>query len=119
MNNEDRRTLDISGGTGMPLETLDWHGTALKQEPPIPIEFRKSGEWVMRITADHRIEVNESITVTEAAQTVLEALQTFMQPKPWVSLTYEEIRHIALNTSISGTNFARAVEAKLKEKNHD
>lgn len=37
------------------------------------------GEWVMRITADRRIEVNENVTVTEAAQAVLDALQTLMK----------------------------------------
>ena len=43
------------------------------------IEFSKSGEWVVRITADRRIEVNDDVTVTEAAQTVLEALQTLLE----------------------------------------
>ena len=38
---------------------------------------------------------------------------------PWVSLTDDEIKQIALDTPISGTNFARAIEEKLKEKNHD
>jgi hypothetical protein len=31
--------------------------------------------WVMRITADRRIEVNEGVEVTEAAQKVLDAMQ--------------------------------------------
>jgi len=43
---------------------------------------------------------------------------TSPQPsKPWVGLTDEEIIQIALETPIGGTNFARAIEAKLKEKN--
>jgi hypothetical protein len=31
--------------------------------------------WVMKITADRRIEVNEDVEVTEAAKKVLEAMQ--------------------------------------------
>jgi len=36
----------------------------------------------------------------------------------WVGLTEEEIRQIALDTPVEGVNFARAIEAKLKEKNN-
>ena len=52
------------------------------------IEFLKSGEWVMRITADRRIEVNEDVTVTESAQAVLEAVQKLLEqqvePVAWM-----------------------------------
>lgn len=34
--------------------------------------------WVMKITADRRIEVNEDVEVTEAAKKVLEAMQTML-----------------------------------------
>ena len=37
--------------------------------------------------------------------------------REWVGLTDEGIHQIAINTPIGGTNFARAIEAKLKEKN--
>ena len=37
-------------------------------------------DWVMRITADRRIEVNEGVEVTEAAQNVLDALQNLLKP---------------------------------------
>lgn len=37
-------------------------------------------DWVMRITADRRIEVNESVEVTETAQKVLDALQNLLKP---------------------------------------
>ena len=37
-------------------------------------------DWVMRITADRRIEVNEDVEVTEAAQKVLDALQNLLKP---------------------------------------
>ena len=43
------------------------------------IEFSQPGKWVMRITADRRIEVNEDVTLTEAAQTVLEAVQKLLE----------------------------------------
>jgi predicted RNA binding protein with dsRBD fold (UPF0201 family) len=35
----------------------------------------------MRITADRRIEVNEDVDVTEAAQAVLDALQHMLTPR--------------------------------------
>ncbi len=38
--------------------------------------------WVMRITADRRIEVNEDVDVTEAAQKVLDAMQHLLKPAP-------------------------------------
>jgi hypothetical protein len=44
------------------------------------ITFRTSSDWVMRITADRRIEVNEGVEVTEAAKKVLEALQWMLKP---------------------------------------
>jgi hypothetical protein len=43
---------------------------------PNTIEFHAhENTWVMRITADKRIEVNEGVDVTEAAQKVLQAMQ--------------------------------------------
>jgi hypothetical protein len=47
------------------------------------LEFRHTSvtnEWVMRITADRRIEVNEDVEVTEAAKKVLEAMQHLLTP---------------------------------------
>jgi len=38
------------------------------------ITFYHPSGWVMRITADKQIEVNEGVEVTEAAQAVLDAL---------------------------------------------
>jgi hypothetical protein len=37
--------------------------------------------------------------------------------REWVGLTDDEIYQIGLDTPIGATNFARAIEAKLKEKN--
>ena len=50
------------------------------------IEFRTQtnqiqDSWVMRITSDRRIEVNEDVEVTEAAHKVLEALQHMLTPQ--------------------------------------
>jgi len=39
--------------------------------------------------------------------------------RPWVGLTDEEISDIAINNSPMVHEFARAVQAKLKEKNND
>jgi hypothetical protein len=44
------------------------------------ITFRTSSDWVMRITADRRIEVNEGVEVTEAAKKVLETMQWMLKP---------------------------------------
>jgi len=43
---------------------------------PNTIAFHSNNvDWVMRITADRRIEVNEGVEVTEAARQVLDAMQ--------------------------------------------
>ena len=92
------------------------------------IEFRtthnEAPKWVMKITADRRIEVNEDVEVTEAAKKVLEAMQYLLaQQRTWVSLTDEEITelHHEIKVRLMGTyktdDIYRAIEAKLKEKN--
>ena len=50
-----------------------------KQQPPSTISFHSMNtEWVMRITADRRIEVAEGVDVTEAARLVLDAMQSML-----------------------------------------
>jgi hypothetical protein len=88
---------------------------------PNSIEFIDTGRWVMRITADRRIEVNEGVDVSEAAQKVLDAMQGLLTPqRTWVGLTDEEITSVANNSHpLNGVrSFARAIEAKIKEKNN-
>lgn len=67
----------------------DWGGgfqakramAADKLQEPNTITFStSSADWVMRITADRRIEVNEGVEVTETAQKVLEAMQWMLKP---------------------------------------
>jgi predicted RNA binding protein with dsRBD fold (UPF0201 family) len=87
---------------------------------PNTIEFRKQDNtWVMHITADRRIEVNEDVEVTEAAKKVLEAMQWMLdkQKRTWVNLTNEEIGEIYRVGWANNMELARAIEAKLKEKN--
>jgi hypothetical protein len=95
---------------------------------PNTIEFKTTSNtlmdgWVMRITADRRIEVNEDVNVTEAAKKVLEAMQWMLdkQKRTWVGLTDEEIVLIVAECAAShqhtDIHFAKAIEAKLKEKN--
>jgi hypothetical protein len=50
------------------------------QEPNTITFSTSSADWVMRITADRRIEVNEGVEVTEAAQKVLEAMRWMLKP---------------------------------------
>ncbi len=101
---------------------------------PNTIEFKTTSNtlmdgWVMRITADRRIEVNEDVDVDEAAKKVLEAMQLMLdnQKRTWVGLTDEEIEVIEVLRAPpvhpdfvdcdDWVEFARAIEAKLKEKN--
>jgi hypothetical protein len=95
---------------------------------PNTIEFKTTSNtlmdgWVMRITADRRIEVNEDVDVNEAAKKVLEAMQLMLdnQKRTWVGLTDEEIVLIVAECAAShqhtDIHFARAIEAKLKQKN--
>jgi len=106
---------------------------------PNTIEFQTTGidtgRWVMRITADRRIEVNEDVEVTEAAQKVLEAMRYLLlqQKRTWVGLTADEMLEClkavdaatAVNLLMSQYEmpptfkvYAEAIEAKLKEKNN-
>jgi hypothetical protein len=84
------------------------------------IEFRDANvtnSWVMRITADRRIEVNEDVEVTESAKKVLEAIQHLLPQRTWVGLTGEELHEIIEHGHCRG-DVVRATEAKLKEKNN-
>ena len=94
---------------------------------PNTIEFKTTSNtlmdgWVMRITADRRIEVNEDVDVTEAAKKVLEAMQLMLdnQKRTWVGLTDEEIEQGCKESWVTEQAWQSAVwwaEAKLKEKN--
>jgi predicted RNA binding protein with dsRBD fold (UPF0201 family) len=90
---------------------------------PNTIEFRSTSDntWVMRITADRRIEVNEDVEVTEAAKKVLDAMQHLLTPqRTWIGLTDEEILSISnenyINNKGSRIEFARAILRKAQEK---
>jgi hypothetical protein len=51
---------------------------------------------------------------------LIEAVQAKLEPRPWVGLTEQEQGSIMEDLNACGTNlyhFARAIEAKLKEKN--
>jgi hypothetical protein len=89
---------------------------------PNTIEFKTTNNtlmdgWVMRITADRRIEVNEDVEVTEAAKKVLEAMQLMLdkQKCAWVGLTDED--EIDWEEGGNLKDLVKAIEAKLKEKN--
>ena len=90
---------------------------------PNTIEFRSTSDntWVMRITADRKIEVNEDVDVTFAAQKVLDAMQYLLKAqRTWVGLTDEDRLRLWLKTEAEDVDryaFAKAIEAKLKELN--
>jgi len=89
---------------------------------PNTITFQTTNNtWVMRITADRRIEVNEDVEVTEAAKKVLDAMQHLLTPqRTWIGLTDEEILSISnenyINNKGSRIEFARAILRKAQEK---
>jgi hypothetical protein len=67
------------------------------------ITFSTSSDWVMRITADRRIEVNEGVEVTEAAKKVLEAMQWMLKPtqeREALKLALEALEKIAYVTAM-------------------
>ena len=86
------------------------------------IEFRTQtnqiqDSWVMRITADRKIEVNEDVDVTFAAQKVLDAMQGLLTPqRTWVGLNDEQMRKICGSVA-SMREAVREAEAILKEGN--
>ena len=89
---------------------------------PNTIEFKTTSNtlmdgWVMRITADRRIEVNEDVDVNEAAKKVLEAMQLMLdkQKRTWVGLTDED--EIDWEEGGNLKDLVKAIEAKLKDKN--
>jgi hypothetical protein len=84
--------------------------------PPDTITFSNATTWVMRITADRRIEVSEGVEVTEAAQAVLDALAPMLK-KPWVGLTGWEINRIFAVNAGRSERMMQEVENLLKEKN--
>jgi len=84
--------------------------------PPHTITFSNANTWVMRITADRRIEVSEGVEVTEAAQAVLDALAPMLK-KPWVGLTGVEINHIFAANVGYPERMVKEVEKLLKERN--
>lgn len=94
--------------------------TAKSNLHPESITFSNANTWVMRITADRRIEVNEGVAVSDAAQAVLDALAPMLK-KPWVGLTDAEMRKLfdeEINKKHANwLDVCRAIEAKLKEKN--
>ena len=91
---------------------------------PNTITFHNNNtDWVMRITADKRIEVNKDVEVTEAAQKVLDAMQYLLKTqRPWVGLSDKDITE-TFDEVPSAQNdpwwlrYAKAIEAKLRSKN--
>ena len=96
---------------------------------PNTIEFRSTSDntWVMRITADRKIEVNEDVDVTFAAQKVLDAMQYLLKAqRTWVDLTRTQMQDVyfaVLEEHRGGHQmegqlaFGEALQAKIKEKN--
>ena len=80
--------------------------------------------WVMKITPDRKIVINEDVEVSEAAITLIGIVNDMIKPKEWISLSDDEIWNIA---NFLGKNkewdypvmFAKTIEKALKEKNNE
>ena len=80
--------------------------------------------WVMKITPDRKIVINEDVEVSEAAITLIGIVNDMTKPKEWQGLSDDEIWNIA---NFLGKNkewdypvmFAKTIEQALKEKNHE
>ena len=89
---------------------------------PNTITFNSAeSTWVMQITADRKIVVNEDVEVSEAAQHVLEALQPLLlQTNQVKELTDEEIYDVFEGCLFKGGfnyyEFAKAILRKAQEK---
>ena len=83
----------------MTSKIIDWDAVSA----PLPLTLVPiNGAWVLRITPDRKIEVNEDVEVSVLAQQVLDAVQVMLKPKEWQSLSGEEFVDIA--KSIWGDN---------------
>ena len=80
--------------------------------------------WVMKITPDRKIVINEDVEVSEAAITLIGLVNDMTKPKEWQGLSDDEIWNIA---NFLGKNkewdypvmFAKTIEQALKEKNNE
>jgi len=102
-------------------EPVAWNGKPLQANT---ITFNNiNSDWVMQITADRKIIVNEDVEVSDAAQAVLDVVQNLLVvPHPAKTLTDEEIKEIWKETVEHGSigdmymqRFARAILRKAQE----
>ena len=74
--------------------------------------------WVMKITPDRKIVINEDVEVSEATMTLIGIVNDMTKLKEWQGLSQEEILDIKVKAGLGNWyDFSRAIEAKLKEKN--
>jgi hypothetical protein len=87
---------------------------------PNTITFNNvKSNWVMQITADRKIIVNEDVEVSEAAQAVLDALQPLLlKARPAKTLTDEEIVNIGYHYGELGLNL-EMIRAILRKAQGD
>ena len=107
----------------MTSKIIDWDAVSA----PLPLTLVPiNGAWVLRITPDRKIEVNEDVEVSVLAQQVLDAVQVMLKPKEWQSLSDVEIEEVYEKVSApmgerriyEVHTLAKALDAKLKEKNN-
>lgn len=103
--------LEWSWG-GEPLPTMEWEAM---QDLRKAIEQAENQEPIGEIVQAFGDLTAVSIPVMPPVGT---KLYTSPPQREWAGLTYEEIRGIYRPVDMNDYEFARAIEAKLKEKNH-
>jgi hypothetical protein len=84
--------------------------------PSNTISFHSmNSEWVMRITADRRIEVAEGVDVTEAARLVLDAMQSMLDVGLEKAVLAEPVAW--MYESVCGNNFTTRNDPPSYAKN--
>jgi len=106
-------------------EPVAWNYNGPNNAPNTITFNNVNSDWVMQITADKKIIVNEDIEVSDAAQAVLDALQLLLLKAHPANLTDEEILEVFESPFHPNTTgkindeviaFARAILKKAQEK---
>ena len=97
---------DLRKAAEMALEVFD--GPVLKDATEHAMRLRKACDLLRQALAE---SVNSTISVVESKVPIQPE-----QERRWVEITYDEVYEFVCTTD-SYINLARAIEAKLKEKN--
>ena len=107
---------EIKLADGITVE--EWHELREPKEQP-------AQEPVAWMDSDGRFRLDYKTEIVRSIAAVNKEIPLYTHPHQWQGLTDDEIGLMISKLDIAGeqekmiSNFARAIEAKLKEKNHD